>query len=275
MMLLSTPWPQIFAFHVIFLFGIWLARTWITIRLTSAVQSEYDVKLEEVRGQIRKNEEVFKAHINSQEAQIQSLRAAALSNLSHRQDLIFEKQVNAIAVVWEEILAMSPGKVIAQGLAAINFADTMKAVVRNPELRVPFQVMGQNINADEFNKGANRVRPFLSLLAWAYFTAYQAIIFHAILKLHMLQHGIDNMEIIDEKKVLRLVQLALPNSAEILQTYGVDSAHHFLEELEQRLLMAFNSMLDGQELDKATVAKAHNIVELASEVRSQATVTTG
>lgn len=240
---------------------LWLSRNLIITRLTNSVRHEYDKKIETLKTELRQNEEEFKADLKAKESQIEALRSGALSGIANRQAAIFKHQLASIEQLWEAVISLAPAKAASAWMAVVKFEAAAKEAAKNPRFREIFTMIGDiDPNAMKTNQ-ALKTRPFISPLAWAYYSAYQSIVFHAVARLHMLKNGIDLVEVIDTESVIKLVKVALPHQVEYIEKYGPSAFHYLLEELESKLLLAFQLMLKGEESDKDTLEKAAAIIK--------------
>lgn len=245
---------------------LWLFRNLIITRLTNAVSHEYDKKIEQLKTELRKSEEIFRAGLRAKESQIEALRSGALSGVANRQTVIFERQLAAIEYLWDVVISLAPAKAVSAWMSVVKFEAAAKEAARNPRFREMFAMLDTlDLKSFDTNK-ALKVRPFVSQLAWAYYSAYQAIVFHAVLRLQMLKNGIDMVEVIDTQNVIKLVKVALPHQTEYIEKYGPVAFHYLLDELERNLLLSFKLMLDGKEADKETLAKAEAIIKEADKL---------
>ena len=239
---------------------LFLSRNFITTRLTNAVRHEYDKKIEKLRTSLRQSEDAFKADLQSKEAQINALRSGVLSTISARQLAVFEKQINAIEQVWNTVIALGPAKSVSSWMAVIKFEAAAIEAAKNPRAREIFAMLS-NLDINTLDTiEAQKARPFISPVAWAYFAAYQAIISHAVIKLHMLKNGIEMNNIIDIDHVIKVVKLALPNQVQYIEKNGPSAFHYLLDELESKLLFSFKLMIKGDEEDKEALEKASAII---------------
>lgn len=240
---------------------LWLSRNLIITRLTSSVRHEYDKKIENLKAELRHNEEILKADLNAKASQIEALRSGVLSGVTNRQAAIFERQLEAVEQLWGAVVSLGPAKAVSAWMAVVKFEAAAKEAAKNPRFREIFSVMG-NIDLNNLNTNqASKTRPFVSPLAWAYYSAYQAIVFHAVVRLHMLKNGIDIIEVIDTKSVTDLVKVALPHQVKYIEKYGPGAFHYLLDELENNLLLAFQLMFKGSESDKDTLERAAAIIQ--------------
>lgn len=240
---------------------VWLSRNVIITRLTNSVRHEYDKKIEDVRSDLRRKEEEIKSELKLKEIQIQALQSGALSGVSNRQVAIFEKQVKAIESIWDTIISLGPAKVLSNQLQVIKFESALKEAATNPKAREMFSMMSNvNIENIEFDK-ANKARPFVSALSWAYYSAYKSIVMHAVIKMKMLQTGVDNADILNNEHVINLIKTVLPHQVPLIEKHGVEAIHYLLDELEEKLLLSFQLTLKGEELDKENIEMALKIIK--------------
>lgn len=241
--------------------ALWLFRNLISTRLTNSVRHEYNKKIETLRTELRQKEESLKADLRAKENQIEALRSGALSGVANRQALIFERQLRAIETLWDSVISLGPAKAVSALMAVIKFESAAKAAAKNPRAREMFSMLGNvDLNNLQTNQ-AEKTRPFISPVAWAYYSAYQAIVLHAVMRLQMLKNGIDMADVIDTEKVTNLVKVALPHQVEYIEKFGPSAFHYLLEELEIKILFTFELMLKGEEADKEILQKASAIIK--------------
>ncbi|MBI3902634.1 MAG: hypothetical protein HY306_06785 [Nitrosomonadales bacterium] len=94
------------------IFGLvlWLGRNLIATRLTKSVQHEFDTKLESLRTELRKNEELFRADLRAKEAEIAVLRSGAMTAMASRQVAFDKRRLEAIDQLWSAFIALGPAK---------------------------------------------------------------------------------------------------------------------------------------------------------------------
>ena len=88
----------------------------------------------------------------------------------------------------------------------------------------------------------------------------------------MLKNGIAIAEILDTNKVTDLVKVALPRYVEYIDEHGFAALPQLLEELENRLLTAFQLMLKGEDSDKASLEQAAAIIKKADILMAESTI---
>jgi hypothetical protein len=251
-------WIPAISTTFIFAAALWLSRNLIATRLTNSVRHEYDTKLERL-----------KADLGAKASQIDALRGGALSGVTARETAIFQRHLTAIEQLWSAVISLGPAKSVSAWMAVVKFEAAAKEAAKNPRFREFFSMIGgidlNSLSTDQ----ALKTRPFVSPLAWAYYSAYQAIVFHAVARLHMLKNGIDMVEVIDTKNVTELVKIALPHQVQYIEKHGPGAFHFLLEGLENNLLAAFQLMLKGDDSDQATLDKAAAIIRKSETLMDQ------
>ena len=235
---------------------LWLCRKLIATRLTNAVKHEYDKKLENLRTILRQNEEAFKAELQAKASQIEALRNGALSGIVNRQAVLYERRLKAVEQLWGVVVSLAPAKAISNLMAVMKFDAVATEAANNPQLREFFKVMGSSFDVKSFdNRGASKARPFVTQLAWAYFSAYQTILMHAVIKSEALQRGIEK-DYSDTEAIKKVVKVALPQQEAYIEKHGPSAFHYLIEELESKLLIEISNILRGEESDKESIEKA-------------------
>lgn len=103
-------------------------------------------------------------------------------------------------------------------------------------------------------------------MAWAIFSAYQAILWFAVTQLHILKIGLNVPDVLDTSAINKLVKAALPHHAAYLEKYGAAGYHYLVDELESLLLKELQNILNGKESDKASVEQAAAILQEVERV---------
>lgn len=245
----------------------WFSRQIIVTRLRASVQHEFDEKLEMLRADLRRSEESFKADLRSKEAQIETLRSGALSGLVSRQAALDKRRLEAVDQLWAGIEALGPLKLAAAVMAGVKFEKSLKLASEDPKVRDLFATFGGNVDPKAILKiDVHKSRPFVSEIAWALFSAYQAIVGHATAQLQMLKVGLDAPEILDSDHVSKLAKVALPHYAAYIDKHGAAGYSNMLEPLEAELLKELQRMMRGEESDKASIKQAAEIMKEITSV---------
>lgn len=234
----------------------WLGRNALLERLKGSISHEFNEKLENVRAELREKE-----------SQIDALRSGALSGVQHRQAVLYGRRLKATEDLWKAVVSMAGAKNISAMMAAIKFDEAAKEAAHNPKLREVFKTMGGAFfNPEKLDlSDALKSRPYVSELAWAYYSAYQSIVMHSIILLEALKAGLDK-DFSKFEEMTKLVKVALPHQEPYIEKYGTSAFHYLLDELELKLLSEIKKMLNGIEADQESLEKAAKILKEADSL---------
>jgi hypothetical protein len=258
--------------------GIYLARHFITVRLTKSVQHEFDTKLEDVKSRLRISEETFKAdlvrkqadiqaNLGRQQADIVALQSGAIQSRLSRLIALDKRRLEAVDQLWGAVHDLGFAKGIAATIVTLRWDVVSTEVSTNPRLREMFAGFKVDPNkAAEPIRLAQLARPFITPVAWAYYAAYQAILMHAVGFVKMLELGFDPQRFMDDKSLVSLIKAALPHCSEYIDRHGPSAAYYLVEQLESNLLNELQNMLDGSVADIAEVEKASQILVAVGRV---------
>jgi hypothetical protein len=252
-------------------FVIWIGRLWITAYVTKRVEHTFSERIEVFRSDLRQEEEAFRARLRAAESDLASIRSGALAALTSRHTALMSRRLEAVDQVWAAVRALEPVKGVAVFVMTFNFAAVSKEAATNPQLRQIFAVAGNHVDMNKVRQeSAWKARPHVSPLAWALYAAYEAILLHAMAKLHLLSRGINSPGLFDVASLERLVKTALPNADGFMDQHGIAAAHHLLDELEAQLLDELRNTLQSSSFETASVVQAAAILTQAEGIMQQA-----
>lgn len=254
-------------------FALWLGRNLIVTRLTNAVRHEHDVRLKEIEHDLRAADEHMKAELRKKEVELDALRSGALSGVATRQSELYKKQLFAVEAVWAGINKLARAKGVIQSISILKFEAAVKEAARNPELRDTFKTLGSGLDENSIETpDVDNCRPFLTPMAWAYFSAYKAIVGYYYVKQKFLETGIEYTDIIKHDHVKKLIETALPNQAPTLEKYGAEYLHLYFDELESKLLTELNKIIVGESNNQESIKQAADIIKASEELTASTRV---
>lgn len=250
---------------------IWLARNLIATRLVKSVEYEFNTKLESVRAELRNNNELLKAELRSKEKEIEALRNGAMTAMASRQIALDKRRLEAVDQLWAALTSLGPAKYIASLMAAVKFESAAEMAMEDAKVREMFTMLGGGFDLKNLDLSVSaKARPFVSPMAWALFSAYQAIAMQGVMRLQVLKFGIGTKDFFDKDGVAKLVKTALPHHISYIDKYGDTGYYYLLDELEGGLLKEFQKMLAGTEGDKASIEQAAEILKQSNELLDSA-----
>lgn len=234
---------------------IFLSKNLIVTRLTNSVKHEYDGKLE-----------VLKADLSKKEKEIEGLRQVGLSGLQQRQSVLFNKQVESVELLWAATCKLYLGKPLSEMMLRVKTEEVSKTIGQDANLQQFFKYISMHTDMEKMSSiDPQPARPFISKLAWAYYSAYSSIIWHYVLQAKLFESGLSD-NLLDIEKMTKMVSVALPHQEEFIKKFGVGAFGHLLDELQDKILNELDSMLSGKTLDSSGLEKAAKIQELAQEL---------
>lgn len=246
----------------------WLSREWIGARLTKSIQHEFDQKLEQLRADLRESEEKLKARIREKEGEIAALRSGALTALASRHAALDKRRLEAIDQIWGAFNALAPARGLATSMGFIKFESAAELAERDSKAREFFSMIGGGFDWSKLDQsGADKSRPFLTPMVWAVYLAIRAVALHAAVRWLVLKGGLGKTDYADADAIRALVVKVLPHYEDYLKEHGPAVYFHVLQALEERLVAELNTMMSGEEMDKASLKQAAEIIRAAGELQ--------
>ena len=237
---------------------MWLARNLILTRLQNSVRHEFDAKLEKI-----------KAELHSKEAEIAAIRETALAAARGRNTEIAVRKLQAIDELWEGFHNAKKYLWTVMSISTLKL-DNVAKELGDPRMQKFLSAMSpaKERNAERISMiTANRARPWVSELAWAYFSAYSAMIGYCIMWFETAKLELDPGKFIDSDGVYELLHLALPDA-------GFDDVREHknfrfgdaAQQIELKLIAELKDDASGKKADARDVERAQKIAEAARGV---------
>lgn len=237
--------------------ALWLFRSLISARLTASVKNEFNTQLENIKAELR-----------AKEAQIDALRSGAMSGLINRQGKLYERQLQAIEQIWEAVAELSKAKFVSATLAKVKYDEIAKRSKSDEKVREFVKALGGGFDIKELDLSVGRkARPFLSPLAWAYYSAYEAIVTHAVMKYELLKYDIDSpSKLLNTDKVTDVIKEVLPHYTDYVDKHDSSVLHFLLDDIENLLLGELQNIHKGIESDEENAERAASIIAKADSL---------
>lgn len=249
---------------------LWLAREAISTRLKRSVQHEFDEKIESVKSDFRAAEERLKAQLREKETEISALRSGTLSALASRQASLDKRRLEAMDQLWAAFNSLGTARNLAASLSVLNIKAIAEVTERDPQARQFVETIGAGFDQAKIDhESANKARLFVSPMAWAVFAAYRSITTHSIIRWHALKNGLGAKDFANREAIEKTIVAALPQYNGYLEKHGPDAYYYLLDELEAKLLSELQSMMNGNDTDKASLAQAAEIIKQANALQTK------
>lgn len=188
-----------------------------------------------------------------------------------RQGVLYQRKLEAIDQVWGAVKELDKAKHISSTMAILKFEVCAKESATNPNFKTFIETIGGNFDFRTLNlTGAALARPFLTPLAWAYYSAFSAIIMSAVTKMQILKIGVEDPEkFLNSAYPNKLLKTVLPSRSEYIDKND-DSVHHcLLDEIEQLLLDELKYIQDGKESDRDNARRAAEITREVENITNE------
>lgn len=257
-------WPTIILIllNLSLVIGIFFGRNWLKANIENSVRHKFDERIEGIRTELRKSEEKLKSELRSKELEISTLRDVVLSGRANRQALFDKRQMEAVERLWAAFIALNPYKTVSASMSRIKLERAAERAPHEPNLRKFFEMIRNLAPVPKTSDNpVENEQPFLSPLAWAYFSAYRAVVMNAYATAKVLELGIDkSTELLSTEYAQDLLKAALPHQTEYIEKYKSAGYHNLLDELEQSLMKELKKMLEGEYADSASIKQASAII---------------
>jgi hypothetical protein len=249
---------------------IFICKNWLKARIERSVQHTFDARLEAIRADLRGTEERLKSELRLKESEISALRDVVLSGRVQRQALLDKRRMDAVERIWAAVMALTPYRTAASMMASLNFRAVVDEAPKHAGVRKLAQVI--TTLPPDFKPGnvAISERPFVSPMAWAYFSAFQTVLLTIYAQAKALELGLENSDrFINVGNIRDMLKKALPHQANLIDEWELTSFFWFVEELEGCILIELNKMLEGEDVDQASIARSAAIMKSLKSVTDQ------
>lgn len=240
------------------------------------IEHGFNRTLARLEADLKNANDRLNSEIRARETAVATLSTSAITALSARQQAMHERRTAAVDTIWTAVLALAPARNLSAMMTGVRFQETVKESKINPAVRKfaedVMEVAGPMSPKAELN-AASRARPFVSVSAWATYSAYASICTLAYARWSAIHHGLGTDEILNNDRVAELIRAAMPSFGGFIDAHGPESFHYVLESLEAKLLQDLNHMLSGVEDDAAAVEQAATTLRAAELVAAQGRAT--
>jgi len=238
---------------------LWLARNVIIGRLTASVKHEFDAKLAQVNSALRQREE-----------EMSVLRENVLNARAKRIEATFNRRLDSVERIVDAVTKLSLIKGTCELVSVLKTDALAEELAKNQQAQEQFRkLVPANITqiADDV-RGVEKAKPYVSPLTWAYYSAYQNLIWHAVAELKMATEGLQPSKFMKGNLVPVLMK-AMPNYSDYLEKNGVSGAYQLAQPLEDLLYAELKRAVEADGDDAADLEKAraisHQIAQLGDQ----------
>ena len=247
--------------------ALWLFRSLISERLKGSVRHEFDVKMEQLRSEMRIGEDRAAA-----------IRDSAMAAIAAGHDALVQRRLKAIDELWARTVALSSGRSVVSAWFGVLKIDELAKHAndrRVQDLARFVESLGFGFAENLKSTSATSARLYVSAEAWLLYEAYSSIVALALVQIQAVKAGVDPVKFTKTKETLELVRAALPEFSKRLDDFGFAAFAELLPDIEERLLRELRASAGGRDSDPESVARAAVVGKLlarreAERVREEA-----
>jgi len=226
--------------------------------ITSGIKHSFDVQITKLE-----------ADLKSKENEISSLRNSVITGASDRRAKLTSRKLEAIDQLWEATVLLGALKVAPMYVSILKMDNINKQIEKDSKLQTFFKAISSNLDLEKTNYSkAENQRPYLTTRAWALFIAYRTVITSATARLRMLSLGTQTTDMFDEKQILEILKVALPERSTYIDSAGLSGGYYLLDELEQKILEEISGTLDGHDDDQKNVESTRKILDAVHKTQT-------
>ena len=253
--------------------AIWFSKEWISTRLKSSIQHEYDQKLESIKAKLKEQNEVALVELQAAIERHNNLLTAAHSSFAEGQKAAMERKLQAIDTLWERVLQLRERLPPLLGFIDFLTVDDYKKNKDHPmfiDLSERWSVEKISTLVDSQTE---RVRPYVGEYTWAVFFSYQAVMLRIVFLLHAGHTDTEKLEWHKDTGTRQLLQAVLSTTE--LEEFDDTAFGKILwlqRRLESKILGAARQIISGKEFGAVALEQAKLIQERAVLLTSKKTL---
>ena len=195
-----------------------------------------------------------------------ALRSGALSSAQTKSTLLYQKKIEASEAIWATVVSLTPAKNLSEMLSGFKVGVLQTEAAKNPDLREVFKAISSGYDPKSLGTiEAHRYRPYCSKMLWALFSTYTAIVLRAVIRVEMIQAGIDQ-DFTKDEHLKGLIGSVLPHQIPLIEKYGIDASHYLIEELETNMIAEISRIHQSSEDDEESIKRAADILAKSEKV---------
>ena len=161
-------------------------REWISARIKTAIQHDYDRKLETHKAQLKSEQDLAILNIKTALAREAAFHAAAHASFAEGQKATMERKLSGVDRLWSGVVQFRAGLPPELPLIDVMSVDEYRATKDHPS----FQKLAGGLSEEDLRKlsagSIEDVRPYVGEYKWAIFYCYQTLLVRiSIIPLHL------------------------------------------------------------------------------------------
>ncbi len=248
---------------IVLLIVAFLARNWIRKRIQSAIQHEYDVKLEKYKSELKNQNDIIIENLKSENMRIQNFQNHSVISMIDIMKITHEKKIDAIESVWNTIAALNVPEVI--NLYDVIGESSHSEFFDNPKVSRTREGLEALLLSDErleMISDINKARPFIGEHVYSLSIALHRL----VIKLGFMYHKMTRDEEVkwweDSFAVSLIDKIFNEKELETLHVLPMYKFDYIRKKLETRIISAIDNTLKGKDVSDEVMDRIKGLIEV-------------
>jgi hypothetical protein len=263
--------PDVIKASVVSVFAFVLGNLY-RAKIDGSIKSRHDKELEELKSKLRLNEDEQIRERANRDAELISIRGQLLALRSTKMSNLSDKKLEALVKIWGYTVDNAAMLNAASFASRIKFENALDVSERGDVEGMKLRSVGETLwklsglDSIKYDSSVDKVRPLVSPLVWALFSAYRSALVQPVLLLTALKTGVGSKLIADPKPVIDLVKSVLPHYEKLFDDFGATAFPSVLDEIREKLLGEITKSLDDPSGDDEDANRAAQILAAVNKV---------
>ena len=251
---------------------IWFSKEWISTRLKTAIQHEYDQKLESLKSQLKAQSDVALVELRAAIERQANLLAAAHSSFAEGQKAAMERKLQAIDTLWGRVLQLRAKLPPILGFVDLLTVDEYRGMKDHPTFIELSQGWSLTKLSTLVDSETETVRPYVGEYTWAVFFSYQAVMLRIVVLLIAGRTDAEKLDWHKDSGTRQLIQAVLPTTElKEFDDTAFGKVTWLQRRLESKILSAARQIVSGKEFGADALEQAKLIQERAELIAPKKT----
>lgn len=242
---------------------VWLARTWISERLKSSIQHEYDQRMASMNASLKAQGDAAAAMLRGEiDREADKLRLAAHS-FGEVQKAAISKRLSSIEEMWRTVLELHDAIPGAMNYLDILLTTEYLDAPTKPTFRSELQSLDHHpivMAATDRARKLAQSRPYIGEYLWALFSTYQAVVLRTVYLIDKSKTEPAKLMWHEDTLVRQHIQAALGDKA-LLEFDAAKFAKvsWIQNRFTNAILQAMEHIIAGKEFGEAALKQAESM----------------
>lgn len=252
---------------------IWLSREWISTRIKSSIQYEYDQKLEVHKAQLKAENEVALLELKTAIEREAALHTAAYGSFSEGQKAAMERKLSAVDRLWDRVLQLRGSLPPILTFIDVLTVGEYKGIKNHPTFQALTGELSKEKIAGMVSNEAGpieKVRPYVGEYMWAIFFSYQAIMLRTLFLLYLGRDDAEKIEWFKDSGIRQLMEAVFtPEEIKEFDQTQFGKISWLQRKVDSKLIAASGKVISGEAFAAESLEQAKLIQQRAAQLQTK------